>query len=298
MSLRINTNVSALNTHRALKANDLDLSKSLERMSSGLRINRASDDAASLSISETLRAQVRGSSQAMKNTQDGINLLNTAEGALAEIASILQRIRELSIQSANGTLTSSDRMACYEEAHALTFEVDNITSYTSYNGIKLLDGSLDPNAPLVVGSLMTLQVGANSGQELSFAILDSTPLTINIADDINNDNLFTDNGVDTTPDLTTQVLAESWIGWIDPIISRISQTRASIGTLTNRLEHTLTNLAAGNESQAAAESRIRDVDVADQMSTLTRQQIMTQSATAMLAQANSQPSTLLSLFEG
>ncbi|MDB5096312.1 MAG: flagellin [Cyanobacteria bacterium RYN_339] len=297
MSLRINTNVSAINSHRSLKANDLNLSRSLEKLSSGLRVNRAADDAAGLSISETMRTQVKGTSQAQKNAQDGINLLNVAEGGLNEIASILQRIRELAIQSANGTMTTSDRLEIMGEARELTFEAENIVNNTSYNGKNLLDGTFDPASLKYGGTPLTLQVGANFGQVVGFTILDSSAFDLGIAQDLNADDILTPNSFDTTPDLDDQINAQNWIGWIDPIISRVSANRAGIGTLTNRLEHTVSNLAVAHETQSAAESRIRDVDVAEETTTLTRQQILTQSATAMLSQANAQPNSLLSLFK-
>src|SRR4051794_32287743 len=172
MTLRINTNISAINTHRNMQGIDLSLSKSLEKLSSGLRINRASDDAAGLSISETMRGQVRGLAQAEKNAQDGISMINTAEGALNEVAAILQRMRELAVQSSNGTLTTSDHQATDAEFQSLKSEIDNITSYTTFNGFQMLQGTV---------TTFTFQIGANNGQTLTVGVtgVSTTALTLN-----------------------------------------------------------------------------------------------------------------------
>jgi flagellin len=258
--------------------NDLNLSKSLEKLSSGLRINRASDDAAGLSISETLRGQVRGLAQAEKNSQDGISLINTAEGALNEIHAILQRMRELAVQAANGTLTTSDRVATDSEFESLKSEIDNITSYTSFNTMKLLDD------PLGTGAVtFTFQVGANNGQTLTVSIQSvcSQALTLNAA------------GVDTS----LQIDAQNSIVTLDDAIAAVSKVRSDLGAISNRLEHTINNVSTSRENLSAAESRIRDVDMAEEMTNMTRNQILMQSATAMLAQANAQPQSVLSLFK-
>lgn len=269
--MRINTNISAMNTQRSLMKNDWAMNKSLEKLSSGLRINRASDDAAGLSISETLRAQVRGLAQAEKNSLDGISLINVAEGALNEVHSILQRMRELAVQSANGVLTTSDRASIDQEVQALKSEINNITSYTSFNGFNLLQNN----------STFTFQVGANFGQTL----------------------VVTTTGVSTTgltlqnTNVTTQAGAASALLSLDVAISRVSQIRSSLGAVSNRLEYTINNTSISRENMAAAESRIRDTDMAAEMSTLTRFQILMQSSTAMLAQANAKPQSVLSLFQ-
>jgi flagellin len=270
MSLRINTNVSALNTHRNMGMTDLALSKSLEKLSSGLRINRASDDAAGLSISENLRGQVRGLAQAEKNAQDGISLINTAEGAMNEIHSILQRMRELAVQSSNGTLTTSDRQATDSEFQALGAEINNIASYTSFNGQNLLNAA----------TTFTFQVGANNGQTLVFttSAVNTTGLSINASN------------------TSTQATAQTAISSLDTAIASVSRIRSGFGAVSNRLEHTINNVAISRENLAAAESRIRDVDMASEMTNLTRQQILMQSGTAMLSQANSQPQNVLSLL--
>jgi flagellin len=270
MSLRINTNISALNTHRNMNITDLALSKSLEKLSSGLRINRAADDAAGLSISENLRGQVSGLAQAERNAQDGISLINTAEGALNEVTSILQRMRELSVQASNGTLTTSDRSAVNSEMSALKSEITNITSYTTFNGQTLLGSA----------TTYTFQVGANYGQTLSFTTTATTLGGLTL----------------TNTNATTQADAQNAISQIDAAIAAVSTTRSGLGAVSNRLEHTINNTAVARENLAAAESRIRDVDMAEEMTNLTRQQILMQSGTAMLSQANSQPQSVLSLF--
>jgi flagellin len=270
MSLRINTNISAMNTHRNMNITDLALSKSLEKLSSGLRINRASDDAAGLSISENLRGQVSGLAQAERNAQDGISLINTAEGALNEVTSILQRMRELSVQASNGTLTNSDRSAVDSEMQALKSEITNITNYTTFNGQTLLGAATS----------YTFQVGANYGQTLSFT---TTAVTL--------------GGLTlTNASATAQNTAQVAISQIDAAIAAVSSIRSGFGAVSNRLEHSINNVAVARENLAAAESRIRDVDMADEMTNLTRQQILMQSGTAMLSQANAQPQSVLSLF--
>jgi flagellin len=272
MTLRINTNISAINTHRNMQMVDLNLSKSLEKLSSGLRVNRASDDAAGLSISETMRAQVRGLAQAEKNAQDGISLINTAEGALNEVASILQRMRELAVQSSNGTLTTSDHVATDNEFQALKSEIDNITSYTSFNGYVMLQNA---------NTTFTFQIGANNGQTLVVGVqgVSSGALTL------------------TAQNTSTQGTAQTAITQLDAAIAKVSSLRSSLGATSNRLEHTINNVGVSRENISAAESRIRDVDMADEMSNLTRNQILMQSATAMLAQANAQPQGILGLFK-
>jgi flagellin len=272
MTLRINTNIAAMNTHRNMGKIDLSLSKSLEKLSSGLRINRASDDAAGLSISETMRAQVAGLGQAEKNAQDGISMINTAEGALNEVASILQRMRELAVQSSNGTLTTSDHAATDAEYQSLMSEINNITSYTTFNGFQMLQGA---------ATTFTFQIGSNNGQTLAVSItgVSANGLTINATK------------------TTSQTFAQAAITNLDTAIGKISSIRSALGAASNRLEHTINSIGVSRENIAAAESRIRDVDMADEMSTLTRNQILMQSSTAMLAQANAQPQSVLSLFQ-
>ncbi|MFN3429381.1 MAG: flagellin [Candidatus Sericytochromatia bacterium] len=268
--MRINTNISAMNTHRNMGINDLAMSKSLEKLSSGLRVNRASDDAAGLSISERLRGQVKGLAQAERNAQDGISLVNTAEGALNEVHSILQRMRELSVQAANGTLTTSDRTSIDGEFQQLKSEITNIVSYTTFNGMTLLSAATQ----------YTFQVGANQGQTLAYTTTASTLGSLGL----------------TTNNTATQANAQGSIALLDTAIASVSTNRSGLGAIANRLEHTINNTAIARENLAAAESRIRDVDMASEMTTLTRNQILMQSGTAMLAQANAAPQSVLSLF--
>ncbi|TQR17377.1 flagellin Hag [Psychrobacillus vulpis] len=271
--MRINHNIAALNTHRQLSFNNANSSKSLEKLSSGLRINRAGDDAAGLAISEKMRGQIRGLDMAAKNSQDGISLIQTAEGALNETHSILQRMRELAVQSANDTNTAEDRTAIQAEVVELTKEIDRIAYTTEFNTQTLLSGGLTG---------LTLQVGANSGQAITFSInaMDSTAL-IGAA------------GIDLAQDHATSTAA---ITTIDGAISLVSAQRANLGAIQNRLEHTINNLGTSSENLTGAESRIRDVDMAKEMMEFTKNNILTQAAQAMLAQANQQPQGVLQLL--
>lgn len=266
--MRINTNIAALNAHRQLGITDGNMNKSLEKLASGLRINRAADDAAGLAISEKMRSQIKGINAAMRNAQDGISLIQTAEGALTETHSILQRMRELTVQASNGTMTAEDIGQIQEEVDALQLELDRIGNDTTFNGVKLLDGT---------GSF-SLFIGANAGDEtLDVSIADMTASGL---------------GVDAI-DLTTSV---DVLATLDTAIESVSTERAALGAQQNRLEHTINNLGVASENLSAAESRIRDVDMAAEMMALTRNQILTQAGTAMLAQANMKPQSVLSLL--
>lgn len=271
--MRINHNIAALNTHRQLTTNNSAASKSIEKLSSGLRINRAGDDAAGLAISEKMRAQVRGLDMASKNAQDGISLIQTAEGALNETHSILQRMRELAVQSSNDTNTTEDRAAISAEVDELRKEIDRIATTTEFNTQKLLSGGIQN---------LVLHVGANANQSISFTINDMTADTIGVgAADV---------------DLTTQADANTSITAIDAAISTVSAERAKMGAVQNRLEHTINNLGTSSENLTAAESRIRDVDMAKEMMEFTKNNILTQASQAMLAQANQQPQGVLQLL--
>ncbi|GBD29937.1 Flagellin [bacterium HR32] len=281
MGLRINQNIAALNAHRNLVATDNALSKSLERLSSGFRINRAADDAAGLAISEKMRAQVRGYSQAIRNAQDGISLVQTAEGALNEVHSILQRIRELVLQAGNETLQAEDRDAIQTEITALVSEIDRIANSTKFNGVDLLNaaGSVD----IVAGP---------SGSA-------SETITVNLVDmqagalgDATN-NLTQINVGSTSPDAFT---TERRLQIVDAALNDVSTTRAGLGAVQNRLEHTVANLGVAVENLSAAESRVRDTDMAEEMVKFTRNQILLQAGTAMLAQANAAPQVVLQLL--
>ncbi|MBE1555013.1 flagellin [Sporosarcina limicola] len=269
--MRINHNISALNTHRQLTFNNANAAKSLEKLSSGLRVNRAGDDAAGLAISEKMRGQIRGLDMASKNSQDGISLIQTAEGALNETHSILQRMRELAVQSATGTNTNEDRTAIEAEITQLNFEIDRIATSTQFNTMNLLDGSL---------TSMVLHVGANENQQMKFAIVSMDSEAIGVA----------------TINIATQADSNLAITVIDAAIKKVSDTRAGLGAIQNRLEHTINNLGASSENLTAAESRIRDVDMAKEMMEFTKNNILTQASQAMLAQANQQPQGVLQLL--
>ncbi len=267
MSLRINSNVEAFNAHRMLSGTSDNVAKSMERLSSGYRINRAADDAAGLAISEKLRGQINGLGQAQRNAQDAVSLVQTAEGSLNEVHSMLQRVRELAVQYHNGTLSSSDKAAITAEAAQLVQEIDRIGKGADFNGIKLLDGS----TPTI-----SFQVGANDGDVIAVT-------TTNLA---------------TAIDLTSIDIsaATDAISTIDAAIAEVSTLRSSFGAVQNRLEHTMNNLATYEENLLASESRIRDVDMAAEMVDFSKNQILQQAGTSMLAQANQAPQGVLSLL--
>jgi flagellin len=273
---RINHNISAMITQGSLRVVGKQLSKSIEKLSTGLRINRASDDAAGLSVSEQLRTQVRGVRRGNMNSQDGISLLNIAEGALNELNSILQRMRELSIQSANDTLTSKERGFTNTEYQALMQEMDRITSVTQFNSMPLLDGTY-------VSKI--LHIGANNSV--------NDTLTVNISQmDTSTSGLSL-----VGSDLLLQGNATGAISTIDRGLSLLNTLRSDLGALVNRLEHSITNAENAEHNMAAAESVIRDVDFARESTNFTRSQILSQSATAMLAQANLVPQNVLQLLQ-
>ncbi|MBC7339105.1 MAG: flagellin FliC [Firmicutes bacterium] len=272
--MRINSNIEALNAHRHLSLISSQLAKSMERLSSGLRINRAADDAAGLAISEKILAQVKGLNQAVRNAQDAISLVQTAEGALQETHSILQRMRELAVQAANDTLTSDDRTAIEKEVAQLLQEINRIAGNTEFNTIKLLDGATVATTGLV------FQVGANAGQTMSLTIQGANAAALSI------------EGIQ----LTSADAASAAIASLDAAIGTVSDIRAKLGAVQNRLEHTIANLGVASENLEAANSRIRDVDMAAEMMTYTKLQILQQAGTAMLAQANLAPQAVLKLL--
>ena len=278
MSFRINTNVDAFNAQLNLQNTASLFSKSVERLSSGLRINRAADDAAGLAISEKLRSQVKGLSMAMRNSQDGISMIQTAEGALNETTSILQRMRELAVQSSNGTLSTQDRTAIGSEATQLQAELTRIANVTKFNGNSLLDGSLSNTA-------INLQIGANSSSYEQLSVTFTGTMTAA--------GLQVDNASIT---FTTQAQAQAAISNIDAAISQVSSVRATLGAMQNRLEHTINSLGVNEANLMASESRIRDVNVAEETVNLTKAQILQQAGTAVLAQANQAPNSVLSLL--
>lgn len=268
--MRINNNLMAMNTQRQLTINTNNTAKSVEKLSSGLRINRAGDDAVGLAISEKMRAQIRGLNMAAKNSQDAISLVQTAEGALSETHAILQRIRELAVQSASDTHDdTTDRVALQAEVTDLLAEIDDIANQTKFNGKELL-----------TGASITIQTGANSGEELEITIADTSAGGLGVAD----------------VDISDQSGASAAIATLDTAINTVSTERAKLGAIQNRLEHKINNLNTAAENLQAAESRIRDVDMAREMMSFTKNNILTQAATAMLTQANAAPQTILQLL--
>jgi len=283
MGLRIQNNIDAFDTHRQLQISSGAASKSMEKLSSGYRINRAADDAAGLAISEKMRGQIGGLDQAQRNAQDGVSLVQTAEGSLNEVHSMLQRVRDLKTQFDNGTLSSSDQDAIAAEVSQIGQELGNIASQTSFNGNKLL-----------TGSQFTFQVGANDGETIQ-----TQAVTLSSA--------IASGGLSELSALSTTALAKtalasggslSAVATIDTAITNISTARANYGAVQNRLEHRLNNLATYQENLTASESRIRDVDMAAEMTNYTKENILQQAGTSMLAQANQAPQNILSLLKG
>ena len=283
MGLRIQNNVEAFNTHRQLSATSSAASKSMEKLSSGFRINRAADDAAGLAISEKMRGQIGGLAQAQRNAQDGISLVQTAEGALTEVHSMLQRVRDLKVQFNNGTLSSDDQDAIASEVSQIAAEVKDITTQTKFNGTA------------VFGSTgFTFQVGANDGEEITTTAAD-------FAGAISNTGT---GGLKELTDITSAATAKtalssgglSTMDALDNAIKNVSTARANFGAVQNRLEHRLNNLATYQENLTASESRIRDVDMAAEMTNFTKLNILQQAGVSMLAQANQAPQAVLSLL--
>ncbi|MDA7025529.1 flagellin Hag [Bacillus sp. CLL-7-23] len=280
--MRINHNIAALNTLNRLSSNNGASQKNMEKLSSGLRINRAGDDAAGLAISEKMRGQIRGLEMASKNSQDGISLIQTAEGALTETHAILQRMRELMVQAGNtGTQQAEDLTAIDAEMDALVSEINGISSRTEFNGKKLLDGSFASGT----GDLI-FQIGANAGQQLTVNI--NSMAAADLGTTVAVSALDVTNFAGTSFD--------NQLTGIDEAISKVSTQRANLGAVQNRLEHTINNLGAASENLTAAESRIRDVDMAKEMSEFTKNNILSQASQAMLAQANQQPQSVLQLL--
>lgn len=275
MGLRIYNNVEAANAHRVLNNTNDALSKSMERLSSGLRINRAADDAAGLAVSEVMRSQIRGMNVASRNAQDGVSLVQVADGALGNVGNMLQRVRDLAVQAANGTLTDSQRSNLNAEVQQILTEINATGAQTEFNGIKIIAGSVAAAA-----SAVTLQVGANGGQAIAFTIgtVGTTALTI--------------QGLS----VSFATAASAAIASLDVAIGAITTQRANLGAIQNRLEQTINRLGVTSENLQAAESRIRDADMAAEMISFTKNQILQQSGMAMLSQANAAPQSVLSLL--
>jgi flagellin len=281
MGLRIQNNIEAFNTHRQLTATASAASKSMEKLSSGYRINRAADDAAGLGISEKMRGQIGGLAQAQRNAQDGISLVQTAEGALGEVHSMLERVRDLKVQFNNGTLSANDQNAVAAEVVEISKEVKSILNDTSFNGTKVFSNSF------------SFQVGANQGETISM-------LSASFS------NGYSTGGLSELTNLATCLVSDvagemlsgslSTIDRLDTMIENVSKVRSNYGAVQNRLEHRLTNLATYQENLTASESRIRDVDMAQEMTKFTKLQILQQAGTSMLAQANQSSQGVLSLL--
>src|SRR4051812_9090565 len=274
MGLRIQNNIDAFDTHRQLQLSSGAASKSMEKLSSGYRINRAADDAAGLAISEKMRSQIGGLDQAQRNAQDGVSLVQTAEGALNEVHSMLQRVRDLRVQFDNGTLSAEDKDAIATEMGQLATEIKDIGTQTKFNGTALLNG----------GSAITFQVGAASGE-----VVTSNAFTLSGASGVST--IVAASGASAAAGVASLDLAT-----IDAAITSVSTQRANFGAVQNRLEHRLNNLATYQENLVASESRIRDVDMASEMVKFTKLQILQQAGTSMLAQANQAPQGVLSLL--
>jgi len=274
MGLRINQNIAAMNAYRNLSVTSGQMEKSLEKLSSGFRINRAADDAAGLAISEGLRSQIGGLKTAVRNAQDGVSVVQTAEGALTEVHSILQRVRDLSVQAANdGSNNTTSLGAIQSEITQLGTALTDIATRTDFNGKKLLDGT---NATL------SFQVGANAGDTATVNLTDITAIATAV----------------TAISVATPAGATAGITAVDTQIASVSTARATLGASQNYLEHTVNSLSVAVENLSASESRIRDTDMAQEMVQFTRSQILSQAGTAMLAQANSAPQGVLQLLRG
>lgn len=279
MSLTVNTNIASLNAQRNLSGSQDKLNLAIQRLSSGLRINSAKDDAAGLGISERMTGQIRGLVQAQRNASDGISLAQTAEGALAGIGNMLQRMRELAVQSANGTYDdATDRASMQEEIVALKAEITRVSDNTEFNGKVLLDGTFGAT---------NFQVGANDGA--------SDVITVAAIADMDDTGLGIAGAL---ADVSTQVLADTAIGNIDTAIDEINTARGTLGAVQNRFENTISTLSTTIENVVASKSRIQDADYAAETANMTKASIIQQAGVAMLAQANALPQQILSLLRG
>jgi len=281
----INHNMSAIYANRTLGVTQLDITKSMEKLSSGERINRAGDDASGLAVSEKLRSQIRGLNQAERNIQNGVAFIQVTEGYLQETQDILHRIRELSVQSANGIYTEEDRMQIQVEVSQLVDEVNRIASHAQFNGMNLLTGSFASNS--AVGRVMQFQVGANMDQNKQVFIGTMTALALGLESDQGSGGFINIASVDS---------ANQAIGTVDAALKLISKQRADLGAYQNRFEMAAQGVAIAAENMQAAESRIRDTDMASEMVNYTRGAILNQAGTAMLAQANMRTQSALQLL--
>ena len=271
-------NMTALNANRQLGITNTNLARSTEKLSSGYRVNRAADDAAGLSISEKMRGQIRGLEQASTNAEDGQSLIQTAEGALSEIHSVLQRMRELTVQASNDTNVSADRKAIAKEVRALTSEINRIATQTQFNTMGLLSGNFKNKK---------LQVGANTNQTISITISSMTARKLGVSATVIANVISTKTGADITKLITT----------VNTAITKVSTQRSALGALQNRLDHTIANADNMAENLQSSESKIRDVDMADEMVAYSASSILQQAGQSMLAQANQATQGVLSLLQ-
>ncbi|WP_192986232.1 flagellin N-terminal helical domain-containing protein [Carnobacterium mobile] len=307
--MRINTNTAAANTYSRLNSANASKANSLAKLSSGLRINKAGDDAAGLSISEKMKNQISGLTQATRNAQDGISLIQTAEGALNETHSILNRMRDLSVQASNDTNSFEDRKAIDAEMEQLSTEIDRISSDTKFNGISLLSGERDLN--IQIGSNSTDKALTIKTVDASFAKIAGTA-TLKTAvtdayevelakvadtDDIQPDEQILLDAARLTDEKASAAVAKANIDKLDVAITKVSENRATFGAQQNRLDHTINNLTTSKENLSEANSRIRDVDMAEEMMNFTKSNILSSAATSMLAQANQMPQSVLQLLQ-
>jgi flagellin len=275
MGLSIFNNVAAMNANRVLNGTQAEMHTAMERLSSGLRINRAADDAAGLAVSETMRSSIRGMGVASRNAQDGVSLVQVADGALGNVGDMLQRARDLAVQASNGTLTDSQRANLNSEVQQILTEINTVGTTTDFNGIKILSGSVSTAA-----SAVTLQVGATGNQTIAFTVgtVSTTQLGV--------------SGIA----VSTAASASAAIASIDAAISTVTTNRATLGSIQNRLEQSINRLGIMAENLQAAESRVRDADMAQEMIKFTKNQILQQSGMSMLSQANAAPQSVLSLL--
>jgi flagellin len=288
VNMIINHNLSAMFSDRSLKVTQVYLDKNMEKLSSGLRINRAGDDASGLAVSEKLRSQIRGLNQASTNAQNGISFIQTTEGYLQETQAIMQRIRELAVQSSNGVYTDEDRMYIQVEVSQLVDEVDRIASHAQFNGMNLLTGRFGRlTGTTVVTASMWFHIGANMDQREQVFIGTMTAKGLGVRN----------VGDDTILSLSSPDSANRAIGTLDEALKRISKQRADLGAYQNRLEHAVRGIDIGAENMQASESRIRDTNMANEMVHFTKNQILNQAGTAMLAQANQKGQTVLQLLQ-
>lgn len=283
----INHNISAIFANRTLKFNNWNINKNIEKLASGMKINRAGDDASGLAVSEKMRSQVRGLKRGVQNAEDGISFIQTAEGYLQEIQDILQRVRELSVQASNGIYTEEDRMMIQVEVSQLVDEIDRVASHAQFNGMNMLTGRfarpIGENTPT---ASMWFQIGANMDQREQVFIQTMTARGLRVKQATTGSSVS----------LGTPELSNRAIGTVDVALTEVAKQRADLGAYQTRLEFATKGLMSGYENLQASESRIRDTDIAEQMVDFTKNQILVQTGTAMLAQANLMPQSVLQLF--